>query len=60
MPDAAHHDGTETRSRAMLRSAFCGPIREALDAPDTIEIMANPDGAIWVERAGQDVRRSDA
>lgn len=60
MPPHLHRTETEDRGVAMLRSAFCGPIREALDAPDTIEIMANPDGAIWVERAGQDVRRSDA
>jgi type IV secretion system protein VirB11 len=27
-------------------------VREALEAPDTIEIMANPDGSVWIEKAG--------
>ncbi|KCZ99789.1 P-type conjugative transfer ATPase TrbB, partial [Hyphomonas oceanitis] len=37
---------------AMLRTAFCLVIRNALDAADTIEIMANPDGSVWIEKAG--------
>jgi type IV secretion system protein VirB11 len=36
----------------MLRTAFCSVVREALEAPDTIEIMANPDGSVWIEKAG--------
>ncbi|MEO1475772.1 MAG: P-type conjugative transfer ATPase TrbB [Pseudomonadota bacterium] len=36
----------------MLRTAFCPVVREALEAPDTIEIMANPDGSVWIEKAG--------
>ena len=36
----------------MLRTAFCLVIRNALDAADTIEIMANPDGSVWIEKAG--------
>ena len=29
-----------------------------LDEPDVVEIMANPDGHIWVERLGDGVRDS--
>tara|TARA_R110000787_G_scaffold93939_1_gene196321 strand:+ start:16548 stop:17558 length:1011 start_codon:yes stop_codon:yes gene_type:complete len=49
---AAHHQETAIRRAAMLRTAFCPVVREALDAPDTIEIMANPDGSVWIEKAG--------
>lgn len=43
---------TDTRRQSMLRSAFSGPVRTALEAPDTIEILANADGSVWIERAG--------
>lgn len=43
---------TAARRQSMLRTAFSGAIRTALDADDVIEILANPDGAIWIERAG--------
>jgi len=48
----AHHTETETRRSAMLHTAFCPVVREALEAPDTIEVMANPDGSVWIEKAG--------
>ena len=48
---------TETRRTAMLRTAFDGPVGAALAAPDTIEILANPDGSVWVEKAGFGLRR---
>ena len=35
----------------MLRSACEGAVRVALDANEVIEIVANPDGSIWTERA---------
>ena len=44
----AHHTETETRRSTMLRTAFCPVVREALEAPDTIEVMANPDGSVWI------------
>jgi type IV secretion system protein VirB11 len=47
-----HHHETENRRSTMLRTAFCPVVREALEAPDTIEIMANPDGSVWIEKAG--------
>ena len=52
MSPSPHHLETETRRTAMLRTAFCPVVREALEAPDTIEIMANPDGSVWIEKAG--------
>ena len=43
---------TQQRRTAMLRTAFCNVVREALEASDTIEVMANPDGNVWIEKAG--------
>ncbi len=56
---AAERDDTTRRRSAMLRTAFCGVVRSALDADDTIEIMANPDGSVWIERAGIGLVRAD-
>lgn len=41
---------SDSRRSAMLRTAFCSVVREALEHDDTIEIMANPDGSVWIER----------
>ena len=59
MSHTAHHQETGSRRAAMLRTAFCPVVREALEAPDTIEIMANPDGSVWIEKAGLGVIVSD-
>lgn len=33
----------------------CGPLfMDALENPDVIEIMLNPDGSLWIEKYGQD------
>ena len=48
----AQHTETESRRSSMLRTAFCPVVREALEAPDTIEVMANPDGSVWIEKSG--------
>lgn len=50
---------SQARRAAMLRTAFCETVRSALSASDTIEIMANPDGSIWIERAGRGVEKSE-
>lgn len=55
----SHQEETECRRSVMLRTAFCRVVREALDAADTIEVMANPDGSIWIEKAGFGVTVSD-
>ncbi|MEL6725742.1 MAG: P-type conjugative transfer ATPase TrbB, partial [Pseudomonadota bacterium] len=52
MGQTPHHAETDARRSTMLRTAFCPVVREALEAPDTIEIMANPDGSVWIETAG--------
>jgi len=43
----------------MLRTAFSPDIREALDASDVIEVLVNPDGRLWLERAGQGLIATD-
>lgn len=43
---------TTTRTEAMLRTALGPVIGKALADPDVVEIMANPDGSLWVERHG--------
>ena len=52
MSQSAYTTETDARRTAMLRTAFCPVVRSALEAPDTIEIMANPDGSVWIEKAG--------
>lgn len=44
----------ETRNRqvAMLRTAFSPAIRRALEAPDVMEVLVNPDGRLWLDQAG--------
>ncbi|RAN32716.1 MULTISPECIES: P-type conjugative transfer ATPase TrbB [Hyphomonas] len=54
-----HTEETDSRRNAMLRTAFCPVVREALDRDDTIEIMANPDGSVWIERHGIGLERSE-
>ena len=53
MAIAGHAQETDSRRTAMLRTAFCPVVRNALDAADTIEIMANPDGSVWIESQGE-------
>ena len=55
MPICTRMNETGTRLSAMLRTAFCAGVRQALEDPATIEIMANPDGAVWIERTGTGV-----
>ena len=57
MSSTPRQQETSDRRQQMLRSACQGVVREALDASDVIEIMANPDGTIWIERAGVGVRQ---
>lgn len=49
---------TGLRLSAMLRTAFSGGVRDALEDPATIEIMANPDGSVWIEQAATGITRS--
>jgi P-type conjugative transfer ATPase TrbB len=42
-----------TRGLAMLATALGPSVASMLEAADTIEVIANPDGRLWVERVGQ-------
>ena len=59
MAISEHNQETRSRQSAMLRTAFCPVVQKALDAPDTIEVMANPDGSVWIETAGTGLSVSD-
>ena len=41
------------RKRSMLRSAFGPAIAAALQEPQVIEVMVNPDGRLWLDRLDQ-------
>ena len=41
------------RKRTMLRSAFGPVIAAALQEPQVIEVMVNPDGRLWLDRLDQ-------
>jgi type IV secretion system protein VirB11 len=52
MPDLVALAGSqeaEVRRRQMLRTAFGPAIAAALADPAVIEVMANPDGKLWIE-----------
>lgn len=42
-----------SRGLAMLATALGPSVAAMLEAPDTIEVIANPDGRLWLERAGK-------
>ncbi|MFZ5617851.1 MAG: P-type conjugative transfer ATPase TrbB [Pseudomonadota bacterium] len=52
-----HNGATSARRAAMLKSAFGPVIGAALADPDVLEILANPDGSLWIERAGEGRKR---
>jgi type IV secretion system protein TrbB len=43
---------TRDRRRNMLRSAMGPAIAHALDEPEVVEILVNPDGSLWLDRHG--------
>ena len=43
---------TSERTLNMLRTAMGPMITKALDDPDVIEIMLNPDGRLWLDKVG--------
>lgn len=45
-------DKSAQRCYAMLQTAFCPVVRAALQSDTTLEVMANPDGRVWIEEAG--------
>jgi len=44
---------SQARRRAMLKTAFGADIAKALNDPAVIEVMVNPDGALWLDRLGE-------
>jgi len=46
------HEAFHERLTSMLRTAFGGAIIEALGDVSVVEVMVNPDGALWIERHG--------
>ncbi len=60
MSDALRDHETAIRRAAMLRTAFGPVIGAALEDERVIEIMANPDGALWIERQGRGRERQGA
>jgi len=47
------HPETLNRQRSMLRTAMGRTIAAALADPHVIEVMVNPDGALWLDRLGE-------
>ena len=51
-------NGENIRLIAMLETAL-GPLIPYLDDPAVVELMSNPDGRLWIERAGQTIALSE-
>jgi type IV secretion system protein VirB11 len=49
---AANTHSVHHRQQESLYHALGPLIADALAQPDVVEIMANPDGTVWVDRAG--------
>ena len=47
------HPESQSRTLAMLASAFGAHVSEALSEPSVTEVMLNPDGHLWTDRHGQ-------
>lgn len=46
-------------ARAVRAELFgAGPLQPLLDDPDVTDVLVNPDGAVWVDRAGQGLVRA--
>jgi type IV secretion system protein VirB11 len=61
MNEAAPGGGSNTAQRGadMLATALGPHLRKWLEAPDTLEILANPDGSIFIERDGRGRARAN-
>ncbi|MEQ1929529.1 MAG: P-type conjugative transfer ATPase TrbB [Parvularculaceae bacterium] len=60
MTHLAPDSETALRRATMLKTAFGPVIGGALDDARVIEIMVNPDGALWIERHGSGRAREEA
>jgi len=50
---SATFDAVGDRFRSMLDAALGPAILSALDDPKVVEVMANADGSVWIDRAGE-------
>ena len=48
-----------SRGLAMLATALGPALSSVLDAKDTIEVIVNPDGRVWIERVGRGREATD-
>ncbi|MFN7056885.1 P-type conjugative transfer ATPase TrbB [Hyphomonas sp.] len=53
-----HLNTSAERHQAMLQTAFCPVVRAALESDTTLEVMANPDGSVWIEDSGRGLIRT--
>ncbi|WP_370590448.1 P-type conjugative transfer ATPase TrbB [Xylophilus sp. ASV27] len=51
LPDTNGRESAQRRIR-MLRTAMGPEIAAALDDPEVVEVLLNPDGSLWVDRLG--------
>jgi P-type conjugative transfer ATPase TrbB len=49
---AEPRESVPDRQRQMLRTALGPDIASALDDPEVVEVLLNPDGSLWVDRLG--------
>ena len=52
-PNAVAVPSTAARQNRMLRSALGPAIAAALEDPQVVEVLLNPDGALWVDRLAE-------
>src|SRR3546814_12530909 len=50
--DGLPGDEPAQRRIRMLRTAMGQEIAEALEDPEVVEVLLNPDGSLWVDRLG--------
>ena len=57
MPDLSPE--TTIRTKTMLKTAMGAEITSALEDPAVVEVMVNPDGAVWLDRHGEGRVKTD-
>ncbi len=53
------NDNTQSRKIEALRHAMGVVIGTALDDPNVVEVMVNPDGRIWIDKLGTGIESTD-
>ena len=51
-PEPSSADASLARRIRMLRTAMGPEIAAALEDPEVVEVLLNPDGSLWVDRLG--------